>query len=37
MTRGLWILVLCLALGAFVAWGVGSAFEQAAVQEVGDP
>ena len=31
--RGFWIFVLGLALGAFVAWGVGTAFEQAARQQ----
>jgi hypothetical protein len=30
MPRDLWILLVGLLLGAFLAWGLGSAFEQAA-------
>lgn len=35
--RGFWIFVLGLALGAFVTWGVGTAFEQAATFQVEEP
>lgn len=35
--RGFWIFILGLLLGAFVAWGVGTAFEQAAEHQADRP